>query len=325
MSSDSLSLPTRFTRLVGCRVPIQLAPMGSGVVSPELAAAVSRAGGLGMLQGRETRPLAERLDATAKLDGLPLGVNFVSPKPADRSVIELAALRARLVEFTWTDPDPLVVGWVHDIGALAGWQVGSVAQAQRAVDAGCDLIVAQGAEAGGHVQATTALLPLLDAILDRVDVPVVAAGSIATGRSMAAVLAAGADGVRVGTRFLATDESAAHPDYVRALLAAGEDATVTTTAFSVGWPDAPHRVLRSALDAASAFEGDNVGVVDGQPLPRWASRTPSRDVTGTVAAMALYAGQGVAQIDRILPAAQVVSELTESALALLQRWGGTSR
>ncbi|HEV8163681.1 MAG TPA: nitronate monooxygenase, partial [Actinomycetota bacterium] len=103
---------------------------------------------------------------------------------------ELAASRARLVEFFWADPDPALVELVHAGGALAGWQVGSVEEAERAADAGCDLVIAQGVEAGGHVRGTVALLPLLAGVLEVVTVPVLAAGGIASARSMAAVLAA---------------------------------------------------------------------------------------------------------------------------------------
>jgi nitronate monooxygenase len=185
------------------------------------------------------------------------------------------------VEFFWADPDPTLVELVHAGGALAGWQVGSVAEAQRAADAGCDLVVAQGVEAGGHVRGTVALLPLLDGVLEVVTVPVLAAGGIASGRSMAAVLAAGAAGVRIGTRFLATPESGAHPEHVAALLAADGEATVLTDAFGIGWPDAPHRVLRSALEAAEAFAGEVVGELHAgprsEPLPRLSARTPSRE------------------------------------------------
>lgn len=311
---------TRFTELLGCQVPIQLAPMGGGVVTVDLAAAVSRAGGLGMLQGREPTPLRERLDGMARAQAGPFGVNFVSPAAADRAEIEMAADAARLVEFFWTDPDPVIVGWVHEAGALAGWQVGSAAQARQAADAGCDVIVAQGTEAGGHVRASIGLLPLLSEVLDEVDVPVLAAGGIATPRSMAAALAAGADGVRIGTRFLATPESAAHPDYVAALLTADGESTVLTETFSAGWPDAPHRVLASAVAAALAQRGDSVGSFAGEPLPRLSSRTPSREVTGAINAMALYAGQGVGQIDQVVPAGQIVADLTGGALQLLQRW-----
>ena len=319
-------MPTAFTKLVGCRVPVQLAAMGGGVTTPELAAAVSRAGGLGMLQRNDSRPLADRISELEQDGAGPYGVNFVlhSFGRADHADVELAASHARLVEFFWGDPDDRLVAMVHSGGAIASWQIGSVDEAQRAVDAGCEMVVAQGVEAGGHVRGTTGLLPLLAGVLDAVDVPVLAAGGIATARSMAAVLAAGAAGVRVGTRFLATVESGAHPGYVSALLTADGDATVLTEAFSVGWPEAPHRVLRSAVAAAEAFDSPIVGTVQNPAgavnLPRLAARTPSREVRGTIAAMALYAGQGVGQITQVMPASQVVAELTEGAQRLLERW-----
>jgi NAD(P)H-dependent flavin oxidoreductase YrpB (nitropropane dioxygenase family) len=138
------------------------------------------------------------------------------------------------------------------------------------------------------------------------------------------VLAAGASAARVGTRFLATSESGAHPDYVAALLAAGQTDTLLTTAFEVGWPDAPHRVLASAVAAAEALDEETVGEVDvngeSQPVPRLAARTPSREVTGTVEAMALYAGQGVGLVNEVEGAASLVRELAEGAEALLRRW-----
>jgi NAD(P)H-dependent flavin oxidoreductase YrpB (nitropropane dioxygenase family) len=318
-------LETVFTQLVGCRIPIQLAAMGGGVTTPALVSAVSRAGGLGMLQRAGTRPLAERLADIERAQTGPFGVNFVPALgQGDPEEVELAASRARLVEFFWAEPDPKLVERVHVGGALAGWQVGSVEEARRAADAGCDIVVAQGAEAGGHVRGTVALLPLLDAALDAISVPVVAAGGIASARSMAAALAAGASAVRIGTRFLATPESGAHPDYVAALLAAGAGDTVLTTAFSVGWPDAPHRVLASAVAAAEAFDRETVGTLDAngesQPLPRFTARTPSREVSGAIEAMALYAGEGVGQVTEITEAESLVRELSAGAETLLRRW-----
>lgn len=245
--------------------------------------------------------------------------------PSNPTDVELAAGRARLVEFFYATPDPGLVSLVHAGGALAGWQVGSVAEARQAVDAGCDLIIAQGLEAGGHVRGAVGLLPLLAEVLEVVTVPVLAAGGITSARAMAAALAAGAAGVRVGTRLVATQESGAHPDYVAALLAAAAEATVLTEAFSVGWPDAPHRVLRSAVAAAQALPDEVVATVQtgsgSEPIPRWFVATPSREVTGHVEAMALYAGQGVGQVTQVVPAAQVVTELAEGAERLLRRWG----
>ena len=139
-----------------------------------------------------------------------------------------------------------------------------------------------------------------------VSIPVVAAGGVATAEDVAEAIGAGAAAVRVGTRFVATAESGAHPAYVVALLSArSAQDTMLTTAFGGGWPDAPHRVLRSAVAAAEAFDGDVVAhvVADGQrrPVARFSSATPSRNVEGNVAAMALYAGEGVGDIYDVQP------------------------
>jgi NAD(P)H-dependent flavin oxidoreductase YrpB (nitropropane dioxygenase family) len=250
-----------------------------------------------------------------------VGFNVLMPF-LDPAVVEAAASRVRVVEFFYGDPAPTWVGRVHDGGALAAWQVGSVAEAKAAVDAGCDFIIAQGAEAGGHVRGQVSLLPLLDGVLAAVDVPVLAAGGIATARGLAAVLAAGAAGARVGTRFLATHESNAHPAYVDAIIRAGSGDTVLTTAFSVMWPDAPHRVLRSCIEAAEALPGDTAGETAigalRMPVPKFSVPSPTRETTGTIGAMALYAGQSVGATATIMPAGEVVRELTDGAERLLR-------
>jgi nitronate monooxygenase len=326
-STDSEhTLPTTFTELVGCRVPIQLAAMAGGITTTELIAAVCGAGGLGMLQGGTEPSLPQAIEKLERAGVSPFGVNFVPPLgQGDDSEVELAAARTRLVEFFYSNPDARVVDLVHGGGALAGWQVGSVEEAKRAADAGCDLIVVQGVEAGGHIRGVSPLLPLLSAVLDSVAVPVLAAGGIATARSVAAALAAGASGVRVGTRLLCTAESGAHPDYVAALLAAGHETTVVTAAFSVGWPDALHRVLRTAVAAAAASEAASVGTLSvggrEQPLPRFSARTPSRAVAGDIEAMPLYAGQAVGQISELAPAGRVVDEMAAGAIELLRACG----
>ena len=155
---------------------------------------------------------------------------FVQPDQAHECVAA-AASKVRVVDFFYTDPDATLVEIVHDHGALACWQVGSKEEAAAAVAAGCDFIIAQGIEAGGHVRGRTGLLSLLSEVLDTVDVPVLAAGGIGTGRAMAAALAAGADGVRVGTRFLAAEETEAHPAYVNALIEARPQDTVSPKHF----------------------------------------------------------------------------------------------
>ena len=241
MQREGRVLRTRFTDLVGCSVPLQQAPIGGA--SPRLTAAVAEAGGLGMVGAILYPPpvLAAILDAVRAQTGGVFGVNILMPF-LDRACVEVAVARARVVEFFYGDPDASLVDLVHAGGALAGWQVGSQDEARRAADVGCDFVVAQGVEAGGHVRGSLALLPLLSEVLEVVDVPVVAAGGIGTGRAMAAALAAGAEAVRVGTRFIAAAEAEYHPTYVDAVIAArGEDAMLTE-AFSTMWPDAPHRV-----------------------------------------------------------------------------------
>jgi len=326
-------LTTRFTQLVGCSVPIQQAGMGAAS-PPELAAAVSEAGALGMLgtarAGLNPATFAALLEQTRKLTTRPFGVNFIMragsvAARSPREFLEQAAKAARVVEFFYTDPSEEFVRIVHDHGVLASWQVGSRDEALAAGDAGCALIVAQGIGAGGHVRGTVGLLDLLCEVLDAVrDVPVLAAGGIGNGRAMAAALAAGADGVRVGTRFVATDEAGVHPVYTDALIAARAEDSVYTQTFHVGWPEAPHRALRSAIAAAAAFHGDVVATVTGLDgvqlsVPRFGTRVPDRTATGEVRAMSLYAGESVGSVKRVLPAREVVRELADDAEQLLRR------
>ncbi len=319
-------LSTRFTELTGCTVPLQQAGMG-GVATPALAAAVAEAGALGMVGGVMVPApvLGQMLDELREKTKGIFGVNFLMPF-LDRDCVAVAAERARVVEFFYGDPDPTVIEMVHAGGALASWQVGSKEEAVAAEAAGCDLIVAQGAEAGGHVRGRIALLPLLEEVLPAIAVPVVAAGGIGSGRAMAAALVAGASAVRVGTRFVVAAESDAHPDYIAALIAAEPHDTVLTEAFSVGWPNAPHRVLRSSVDAADRHQGDVVGHMpvgeQQMPIPRFAVPPPTRATTGAIEAMALYAGESVGSVRGIQPAGAIVHELVEEAERLLRAGGG---
>ena len=318
-------LPTRFTELVGCELPIQQAGMG-GVASPDLAVAVSAAGGLGTV-ALHTMPadtVAASLDAMAQRTSAPLAFNVLMPF-LDRDAVAAASARCRLVEFFYGDPDDALVGLAHEGGALAAWQVGSVGEAEAAQDAGCDVVIAQGIEAGGHVRGRVGLLTLLSAVLDVIEVPVIAAGGIGNARIAAAAFAAGADAVRVGTRFVATREADAHPDYAAALVEARAEDTILTDAFSVMWPDAPHRVLRSCVDRAHALDADTVGEVEisgtSMPVPRLSVHVPTRTTTGSVDAMALYAGESVADIAGVVSARDVVVEITGGAEELLRRGG----
>lgn len=312
---------TRFTDLVGCSLPIQLAGM-PGVCTPALVTAVADAGGLAMfaMPRHPAAMVAQALDAIKAGTRGAIGFNQLMPF-LDREAVAEAAKRVRVVEFFYDAPDGSLVELAHRGGALASWQVGSVAEAQAAERAGCDFVVAQGSEAGGHVRGQTSLLPLLSAVLDAVKIPVVAAGGIGDARAVAAALAAGADAVRVGTRFAATSESGAHPRYVEALIAARPEDTEITETFSMFWPHAPHRVLRSAIEAANRLTDDFVGeaVIAGVrvPLPRFAVMTPLRETSGHIEAMPLYAGESVGCVRAVQPATDVMRELADGARKIL--------
>ena len=299
--------PDRFTGLVGCRVAIQLAAMGA-VSTPALAGAVAGAGGLGMLSGTALPPdeldrqLSSAVAAAAGGGGV-VGVGFLMPF-LDVTPFEAAAGAAPLVECFYGDPDADLAQRAHDAGALLSWQVGSLDEALRAVDAGCDLVVLQGTEAGGHVRGASGLIDLVSTARPRLEVPVVAAGGIGTPARAAELLAAGADAVRVGTRFLAATEADVHPGYLAALVAADGDDTTITEAFSGGWPNAPHRVLTSCVTAS-----------DADPVTR-SVICPTRGFTGDITSAALYAGRSVGAVTGETTAAAIVEEF---AAALGQR------
>ncbi|SDB21810.1 NAD(P)H-dependent flavin oxidoreductase [Belnapia rosea] len=322
---------TRFTRLVGCALPLQQAGMGS-VSPPALAAAVSNAGGLGMLgaarAGLTIETLPMLLREVAALTSKPFGVNIiVSPShlegrynrpPLDLRLVTMAARAAKVVEFFYGEPNQELVAMVHAEGALVSWQVGSCAEAIAAERVGCDLIVAQGVEAGGHVRGVIGTFTLLSEVLEAVQLPVLAAGGIGTHRAVNAALAAGADGVRVGTRFVVTPEAGAHPAYVRALIEARAEDTVYTGMFNVGWPDAPHRVLRSCVQAAETATDGTVATVERLgggtvPVIKYATGVADHTANGAIEAMSLWAGESVSGIDRSQSAAEVVAELCGTA------------
>jgi NAD(P)H-dependent flavin oxidoreductase YrpB (nitropropane dioxygenase family) len=315
-------LETSFTRLLGLRAPLQLAALPFHGTS-DLAAAFADAGGLGMvglpLDGPEA--VASRLDELRARTKGAIGIGFLMPF-LERECVAAAASRARVVEFFYGEPDAGLVELGHAGGALVSWQVGSPEEARAAEGAGCDFLIAQGTEAGGHVRGRSGLLPLLAEVLEAVSCPVLAAGGIAGPRELAAVLAAGAAGARLGTRMLAASEANVHPRYRALLFAARAGDTVLTDAFSVGWPDAPHRVLRSALVAAQALRDPVAGSLPTAggpvPIPRFGVLSPTRETSGSVEAMSLYAGEGVGALRHLEPAADIVRNIAAGAETLLK-------
>jgi len=306
----------RFTELLGVQVPIIQAPT-SGIAGPELAAAVSGAGALGGMGLTWTPPAAaaEKVRQVRAATSAPFLVNFVLAFPAASLRAALDA-GARIVSFSFGDPEPYLA-FVRAAGARVGVQIGNVAGARRMRDLGVDFLICQGLEAGGHVQSSTPLASLLPAVLDLVggDLPVAAAGGLATGADIARVLGQGGQAAMLGTRFVATQESAAHVEYKRRLTEAGADQTAFTICFEGGWPDALLRVLRNATlenwEAAGSpppgqrpGEGEEVARDDaGNVIRRYDDMAPRPGLKGAIADMALYAGLGVGQI-RDLPSAR---------------------
>lgn len=336
-SADSLSTP--LCDALGLRHPLVQAPIGSATC-PELAAAVSEAGALGTLAvtWRSLDATREVVARTRDLTDRPFAVNLVldpatTHAPTDEHLAACLDAGAEVVSLSFGDPAPHVAQ-VHDADATLLATVGSADEARSAVDAGVDVVVAQGWEAGGHVQSEVATMPLVPRVADAVDVPVVAAGGIADGRGVAAALALGADGAWLGTRFVATAEAAVEPDYRERVVAAAETDTVYSELFDGGWPGTPHRVVRnSTVDAWEAAgrpapgdrpgEGDRIGAYpDGSPIERYGDDLPVAGATGDLEAMALYAGQSAGITDGVVPAAELVAELADETAGAIERLNG---
>jgi nitronate monooxygenase len=317
--------------LLAIEAPIVLAPMG-GAVTPALAAAVSNGGGLGLLPLTWTSPneIARVVDEMRKRTTRPFGVNLGLAWDQHARLAAALAAGVRIVSFFWGDASS-IIGEAREAGAIVFVTVGTAEEGRVASDAGADVVVAQGWEAGGHVWGTVSTLALVPRVADAVaPVPVVAAGGIADGRGLAAVLALGAVGAWVGTRFLAASEADLHSEYRRRIFAAGESETFYGTLFDGGWPDAPHRVLRnSTVEAwehagrppAGSRPGENdepASRPDGSPVNRYASATPTARMTGNVEPLSQWAGQGVGLVTREESAAAIVESLVAEAEQALE-------
>lgn len=221
---------------LGVDVPVVQAGMGGGLSRHELAAAVSEAGGLGTIAVNGARAIEQELSAARSLTDRPLAVNVLLPF-ARRDWFSAAA-KADVVVTFWGAPRRRTPGiWMH--------QCGSVAEAQAAHAAGADAVIVQGVEAGGHVRGSTPALELLERARAALPTgyPLLLAGGVAEREDVRAALDAGAVAAVVGTRFLLSEESRAHPEYRQRLLDAGT--TILTELFGAGWP-APHRVVANA-------------------------------------------------------------------------------
>jgi nitronate monooxygenase len=313
-------LSTPWSRGMGLRVPIVNAPMG-GVAGGRLAAAVTAAGGLGMVgmgTAGSTSSLRAELPHVTGTFGIGL-VDWVIRKEPDLFDAAVAA-RPVLISVSF-GTDLSWVSRVHDAGIATATQVYNSVEARRAQDAGIDLLVARGSEGGGHGEATIGTLPLLDAVLDVVSVPVLAAGGIASGRSLAAVLAAGASGAWLGTCLSASLEALTSDAGRRALVAARETDTTSTRVFDIvrrlPWTERfPSRVLRN--DFVARWSGHEDALADDPDAPSELAAAIAADDRRTAP---VDAGQGVGMVTDIAPVGQVIERLCAGAEKLLTGWG----
>jgi enoyl-[acyl-carrier protein] reductase II len=325
-STQTAPLRTRLTDVLGIEHPVMLAGMG-GVSYHRLVAAVSEAGGFGCLGASvmTKEQMVEEIRLVKEATDKPFGVDLLTAMPGDMAAqVELLIAGGANVFVAGLGVPADVVELCHRHAVLVVNMCGKVAHARAAVDAGCDIVVAQGTEAGGHT-GQVATMPLVPLIVDAVgdQVPVVAAGGIFDGRGLAAALALGADGVWLGTRFIATPEARAVAGYKDALVAGGEDGTVISRAYS----GKTMRVMRNAYTADWEHRLDEL-----QRFPMQAMRSMQEgafhlggdeSTDGVDPAIECYpAGQGVGGVDDVIPAGDVVRRIVAEAQVALGKAAG---
>ena len=264
-------MKTDLCQMLGIEHPIIAAPMGPDLTGPDLVAAVSNAGGLGILQAQFCSPpvFRQEIRRVRALTAKPFGVNLLLHFPVEDQVAICLEERVPVLSLFWGDPTPYV-GRAHAAGVKVFQQVGSVADARRAAAAGVDVIIAQGVEAGGHVAGEVSTLALVPRVVDAVAPrPVVAAGGIADARGVVAVLALGAQAAVLGTRFLCSAESRAHPHYKQRLLEAdeghGPDHSVRPRLAKRPAPDAADRLCGAMARPGGPRPGIAPGRTGGRP------------------------------------------------------------
>jgi NAD(P)H-dependent flavin oxidoreductase YrpB (nitropropane dioxygenase family) len=322
----------------GIDVPLIGAGMAF-VALPRLVAAVSNAGGLGVLGASPLPPphLLRMIRQTRGLTSKPFGVNLINargfpgrlvPFTTGLHVAICARQRVPVVWFHWDLPPRRWIERLHRAGSRVWMQVGSAGDAGRAIELGVDAVIAQGTNAGGHSKATESLTDLLPQVVAAArGVPVLAAGGIATGEQVARAIDEGAAGVVVGTRLVASTEAYAHPAYKDRIVASNGMDTVKTTLFGPEWPRAAVRVLRNRVVSEWVGREDQVGFPPPRPLligrtkfaglpypmPKFSAMLPTPDTKGDLEEMALAAGESAGQVDEILPAGTIVRALTSEA------------
>jgi len=330
-------LKTGVCERLGIEHPIFSVGFGPGA-GPELVAAVSNAGALGVLGGGGSLPLPylrEQIRRVRALTTKPFGVNVILVRVEEGPIEACIDEGVPLLVFFWGDPRPYVEP-AHRNGVRVAIQVGSVREAVAAADAGVDFVIAQGLEAGGHVSGTTALSVLVPAVVDAISpVPVIASGGVADGRGLVAAISLGAQGVSMGTRFVASQEAFVPGLYKERIVSAtAEDTVYAEDLFDVGWENAPHRVLRNAIvsewEAAGKQqsgrrpgEGTIVGIRtrDSEILeiPKYAAYMATPEFSGDLEYVPFWAGQSCSLVQEIKPAGEIVRDTIREAEEVIDR------
>jgi NAD(P)H-dependent flavin oxidoreductase YrpB (nitropropane dioxygenase family) len=323
---------TSITRSFGLSTPIVNAGMAM-IARPALAAAVCEAGGLGTL-GSDINPpdvLRDLVRQTKALTKRPFGVDLIGDLMSDDHISVLIEEQVAIAIFFWTFPTAEQIARLKRAGIKVWMQVGRVAEADQAVALGADALIVQGAEAGGHNRAEASTMTLFPRIRGRFpNLPLLAAGGIVDGVTMAAALVLGADAVWCGSRFLASQEAEAHDAYKAHVLSADVGDTAVLSIYGPEWPGQPMRVIvndgaRAALGRESEAIADakdrTMGstVLNGQKitLPRYSAILPTRDFEGDIEQAGLTAGQSVGNISEILPAREIIRRMMDEAKAAL--------
>ena len=318
-------LHTSACDILGCDVPVALAGMG-GVARAELVTAVSEAGGYGFLgMVRESpRFMRKQIQAVRAGTQRDFGVNIIpAATPSDLFKEQLLVCieeKIHSICLFW-ELDRDTVSKLRDNGIFVVCQVGSAKEAEQALAAGAQMLIAQGIEAGGHVRGTVARSKLLaEALALAGDVPVLSAGGMARGRDLADALDQGASGVVMGTAFLATQESFAHDYHKQRIVEGSSKDTVHTQDFHINWPRGAFvRVLQNSVTTGQygdpfAPEHEAIGEDYGRTLYRFSTDSPLRTTTGELEQMALYAGLGAGEINDIPTAAERMDAILSEAL-----------
>ena len=313
---------TRLCDLLDIDHPVALGGMPTRYNTPALAAAVSEAGGIGIIGCTYLPPeqITEVAASVRERTGKPFGLNSLMFLEDEAGYDAALEARPALISLAWPRKDQDIVLWIdsaHSAGSRVSFMAADVGEAERGAAAGADVIVAQGTEGGGHVgwMALSVLLPM---IVDAVDpVPVLAAGGIADGRGLVAALAYGADGVLLGTRFLASEESGLHPDHKRAIVESDGHDTVLTEipdiASGMVWPGAMSRVQRNRF--IERWSGREWEVRERRA--QIAEELSSARESGDPDEAALFFGQDAGLIDDVSPAADIVARIVDEAEVII--------